>query len=122
MSITGSSWFLRVWSLSVGRFKSLLPCFLPDPHFYPHNQFLIPFPPFLLSKQENVTVNPPPCRPKFLLSLSSGGLLLWAIILLLDSCHYLCLKVIAKLNKRKAVFSCRCTKAVLTSLIQFAEG
>lgn len=44
------------------------------------------------------------------------------LTLLLDSCHYLCLKVMAKLNKRKAVCSCRCTMAVLTFLIQFAEG
>lgn len=49
-------------------------------------------------------------------------LLPWSCTFLLDSCHYLCLKVTAKLNKKKAVCSCRCTKAVLTFLIQFAEG
>lgn len=66
--------------------------------------------------------HPTTLSPKFPGSLSSRGRLLKALTLLLDSCHYLSLKVIAKLNKRKAVFSCRCTKAVLTSLIQFAEG
>lgn len=61
MAVTGSGdLFVRIWPCSQWIEISstiLSPC-LPSPPHCPCHRFLIPFPPFFFSKQENVTVNP----------------------------------------------------------------